>query len=154
MADMTHRAEINLLKHIGKICEAQRVRAEMEVETLNLALDRLEQRRDSENRHLKASEKGWEKAMTGASLQLMTSAVWSADILAARTRLMATENEIRNRRADRQALCERLRGVSARGDAVEALSDRAERLAARRREEAALEAYPLRVTLGWRDSCE
>lgn len=154
MVDVAHRTEINMLKDIGKICEAQRVRAELEVETLNLELDRLGQRRESENRHLEASEKGWEKAVTGASLQLMASAAWSADILTARTRLMATEDEIRDRWADRQTLCERLRCVSARGDAVEALRDRAERLAARRREDVALEAYPVRVTLGWRASCE
>jgi len=151
---MKHRAEIDMLKDIRKICGARRVRAELEVERVNAQLDGLARQRDAENGRLKTLEDGWEKAVRAASLQLTSSSVWSAEIHRTRAALASTETEIRDRHAARQDLCEVVRSISARDDAVGTLIGRAVRQATRHREEAALENHAVRNVRGWGGVCE
>jgi len=153
---MKYRAEIDRLKDIRKIYGAWHERAELDVERSNAQLDRLDRQRDLEIERLAALEDGWQKAVTGKQVQLTASAFWSAEILRSRATLADIETETRSCQAARQALCETLRSLSARDDAVGALTDRVLRSAARRREEVALENHAGRKasTSGWGTSCE
>jgi len=151
---MTRHADINNLKSIKKICEAQRARAELEVGRLNLEVDRLGRQRDGEVQHLRASQAGWEKAVTGTTLQLTTSAVWSAEILRARAMVANTQDAINHCGTLRQAQCEILISASTRDDAMATLADKARRAQMRRREENAIEAYGVQAGQPRRDACE
>ena len=151
---MKRDPKIRVLKEIGRICDAQRQRAEMEVERLNARLDRLKLRREQEGRNLASQEEGWKTAVTGGSLQLTASAVWAAEILRTEATIANTENDMAETRAMRRGLGEVLHTLSARADAIEDLTVQTVRCDARRRDEAAMEDHRSRTVSGWGAACE
>ncbi len=151
---MKRDARIRVLQDIGQICDAQRQRAEMEVERMNARLDRLRLRREQEGRDLQVQEDGWRRVVTGGSLQLTASAAWAAEILRTRAAIVNTEKDMGEVRAMRRGLCDVLQTLSARADAVSALTARAVRMDARRRDEAAMDDHMSRTAAGRRSACE
>ncbi len=151
---MKRDSRIDGLKDIGRICAAQRQRAELEVERMNVRLDQLSRQRDQESRNLKALEEGWVSAVRGGSLQLTASMAWATEILRTQAALAGTDGLIEEHRAMRQGLCANLRTLSARADAVDELTVCAIRQDARRRNEAAMESHMRRALPGWSSACE
>lgn len=151
---MKRDARIGKLKAIGQICDAQRQRAELEVERMNARLERLGRQREQDGRNLRAQEDGWKRVVTGGSLQLTASAAWATEILRTQSAIANTEKDMGEVRAMRQGLCTVLQTLSARADAVDELTARAVRLDARRRDEAAMDIQMGRTTSGWGAPCE
>lgn len=138
---MNRRAEIDMLKDIRKICDARRVRAELDIERLNSRLEGLDRRRTAEAERLTIQEKSWEKSIRGGAIQLTASAAWAAEILRTRAGIADIETDILNSQAERHPLYQAFQSISARSDAVGALIEQGIRRAARHREEAIMENY-------------
>jgi hypothetical protein len=146
---MKRDSRIRVLKDIGRICDAQRQRAELEVERVNARLDQLARQREQEVRNLNAQEEGWAAAVRGGSLQLTASAVWATEILRTQAAIAGTDFAINEGKAIRQGLSANLRTLSARAEAIGDMTVRAIRQDAKRRDEAAMETHTSRTLSGW-----
>lgn len=151
---MKRDSRIGVLKDIGQICDAQRQRAELDVERMNTRLDHLRRQREREDRDLKTQEEAWAAVVRGGSLQLMASAAWATEVLRTQAEIAGTEKAIGEGRTMRQGLCATLHALSARADSVEEMTVLALRRDLRRRDEAVMNAQIHRTLPGWSATCE
>jgi hypothetical protein len=146
---MKRDPRIRVLKDIAQICDAQRQRAELEVERMNARIDQLGRQREQEVRNLSAQEESWTVAVRGGSLQLTASAVWATEILRTQAAIDGVDFAIDEGKAMRRGLCANLGALSARADAVDEMTLRAIRQDAKRRDEAVMDVHMSRTLSGW-----